>query len=213
VFLGGSCRALLNWVAYAFAVGNPGGYAWTDIQLDGEVRDETDLLQTKRIPKDCFFEIPPEVLQLDEFAGNVVLGGVVRAEESADALRQLSDFLRLPSHAQKVISGLPLEGPPAVLVLSNAQRIAALYSWKTVAPALRSILQSGASLLVTWAEAPTAARLEFETILHLKGDDPSSWKDTLLRVERASSSGPFRTGAELRLSDCPDVAAVLEQAL
>jgi hypothetical protein len=213
VFLGGDSRPLLNWVAYALTVGNPGGFVWTDIQLVGEVRDEADLLRTNRVPSDRFFEVPPNSLVLDDFAGNVALGGLVRTDESPETTARLADFLRLPSHAQTLLSRLTGEGPPAVLVLSNSHRIAALYSWETAGPAVRSIVQSGASLLVTWAEAPTKSRLEFEHVLLLKGNEPASWRDAILRVERGASSGPLRTGAELRLAEYPEVAGVLGRIL
>jgi hypothetical protein len=213
VILCGDSRPLLNWVAFALAFGNPGGYAWTDIQLEGEVRDDADLLQTHLIPEDRFFEVSPDRLMLDDFAGNVALGGLVRSGDPPEAVQRFADFLRLPSHAQSLISRLPRDGPPAILVLSNAQRIAGLYSWETAAPAIRSVVRSGASLLMTWAEAPTKARLEFERVFHLKGKERAAWSDAILSVERGTSTGPLRTGAELRLGDLPEVASVLGRSV
>lgn len=213
VILYGDSRPLLNWVAFALAVGNPGGYAWTDIQLEGEVRDDADLLRTHLIPEDRFFEVSPDRLILDDFAGNVALGGLVRSGDPPETVQRFADFLRLPSHAQSLISRLPRDGPPAVLVLSNGQRIAALYSWETAAPAIRSVVQSGASLLLTWAEAPTRGRLEFERVFHLKGSDRATWRDGILSVERGTSTGPLRTAVELRLGDLPEVASVLGKSV
>lgn len=195
------------------AVGNPGGFVWTDIQLTGEVRDDADLLRTNLVPPDRFFELPPSVLRLDDFAGNVALGGLVRSGESPKEAQRFADFLRLPPHAQQLISRFAGGGPPPVLVLSNAQRIAPFYTWETASPAVRSVVEAGASLLVTWAEAPTKARLEFEQILHLKGPELASWRDAVLHVERGRSNGLLRTGAELRLGDHPAVASILGKNL
>jgi hypothetical protein len=112
-----------------------------------------------------------------------------------------------------MISRLPREGPSPVLVLSGGQRLAALYSPEVVGPTIRSIVQFGGSMLMTWAEAPTGGLLEFERVLHVKGYEPSKWRDAVLTVEKGWSTGPLRTGAELRLRDVAPVAAVLSKTL
>jgi len=213
MILCGESRALLNWVAYAMAASNPGGFVWTEIQLDGEVRDERDLLRTDRIPRDRYFEVPPNDLLLDELAGNVAVGGLARSGDPHETIRGFADFLRLPPHVQRLISRLPQQGPPAVLVISNGHRISGFYSWETAGPSVRAILRAGASLLVTWAEAPTQGRLQFEHVLHLTGGSPASWRDAALVVERATPGEGYPTGTKVPLRDWPEVAPVLGSAL
>lgn len=209
VILCGNSRPLLNWVAYALAVGNPAGVVWTEIKLDGEVREEDDLLTKQRIPSDRYFEVPPDELVLDDFAGNVAVSGLITTDDSPDTVRRFTDFLRLPPHIQALLSRLSADGPAPVLVLSNGQRLSALYSKQTVGPALRSVVESGASLLATWAEAPTESRHLFENVLHLKGGELSAWRDAVLRVEVAPPYGPLRAGETIPLRDFPAVASVL----
>ena len=213
VILCGSSHSLLNWVTYALVVGHPGGFLWGHVRLEGEVLEDTDLLKTQLIPKDKFISVAPGELSRDEFGGNVALGGLVRSEKEEESVRRFADFLRLPGQTQKLISELPRDGPSPVLVLSGAQRLSALYSGESVGPTIRSVVEFGGSMMVPWAEAPTAGRLEFERILHLKGESASRWREAELTVERGWPKGPLRTGAKFRLHDLTPVLSVLERYL
>lgn len=207
----GTSHSLLNWVAYSMAVGNPGGFVWTDLIFDGEVREDSDPLQRNLIPRDRYFEIPPEELVLSPSARNGTVEQLFRPEEAPETVRRLTDFLQLPPQIQMMISQLDSFGAAPLMVFSNGQRLSALYSWRTVGRPISSIVESGASLLVGWAEAPTEGRRQFETVLHLKGHDPTAWKDAVLRAERAAPDGPLRTGDSVRLRDFPIVSSVLEK--
>jgi hypothetical protein len=209
VFLCGAGRALLNWVAFALVADHPGGYLWGHVQLEGEEFDHSDLLKTHLIPREQFIPVSPAELARDEFAGNLALGGLVRSEKEDESVRSFADFLRLPGQTQEMISRLPPEGPRPVLVLSGGHRLAALYSAEAVGPTVRSIVELGGSMLLVWADAPVAGRLEFEHILHLRGTEPPKWRDAVLWVERGWPAGPLRTGAEVRLDALPSVAKVL----
>jgi len=209
----GANRSLLNWVAYGLAASEGREFVWTNVELDGEVMEDSDLLSKDLIPRDRFLTVRPNTLVRDEFAGNVALGGLVRTDEPTEAIRRFADFLRLPLHTQAVISRLPRTGPPVVLVLSNVQRMAALYPTEAVAPTVRSIVESGASLLLTWADAPSKGRFAFENVLHLRGSEPSAWREAVLRVEQASPDGPLRAGDELCLGDFAPVASTLTKVL
>jgi len=213
VILCGSSRSLLHWVAYAFVADHPTGFLWGHVRLQGEVLEDSDVLKTQLIPPGRFIPVAPGELARDELAGNVALGGLMRSESEDELVRRFADFLRLPVQTQEMISRLPREGPSPVLVLSGGQRLATLYPVEAVGPTIRSIVQFGGSMLMTWAEAPDEGRLEFEHVLHVKGYEPSKWRDAVLTVEKGWSIGPLRTGAELRLSDVAPVATVLSRTL
>ena len=208
VILIGSNRARLNWLAYAFVRDYPGGYLWGHVRLEGEVLDENDLLAKHLIPPEKFISVAPGELKGDDFAGNVALGGIARSEEEDESVQRFADFLRLPEQTQRLFSELPTKEPTPILVLSCAHRLAALYPPESVAPTVRSIVELGGSTLQTWADAPTSTRFTFEHILHLKRDGFRNWRDSTLTVEKGWSSGPLRTGAELRLGDLPSLEAV-----
>jgi hypothetical protein len=209
VFLCGSGRSLLNWVAYALVANHPGGFLWGHVRLEGEVFEESDLLKTPLIPRERFTTVSPKELARDEFAGNLAVGGLVRSEKEDESVRSFADFLRLPAQTQEMISRLPREEPLPVLVLSGAHRLGALYSLDTVGPTVRSIVELGSSMMMVWADAPVAGRLEFERILHVRGEEPSKWRDAVLTVEKGWPSGPLRTGTQLRLGEVPGIASAL----
>jgi hypothetical protein len=188
---------------------HPGGFLWGHVRLEGEVFEDSDLLKSQLIPPERLITVAPTELVRDEFAGNLAVGGLVRSEKEEESFRRFADFLRLPGQTQDMISRLPREGPAPVLVLSGAHRLASLYSTEAVGPTVRSVVEVGGSMLIVWADAPVAGRLEFERILHVKGDEPSKWRDALLTVERGWPTGALRTGAEVRLRDLPPVASVL----
>lgn len=209
VFLWGASRSLLNWVAYALVADRPGGFLWGHVGMEGEVFDDDDLLSTQVIPRDRFIPVSARDLVRDEFAGNVALGALQRSEAEDEVVRRFADFLRLPAQTRELTSRLPREGPSPVLVLSGGQRLAALYPREAVGPTVRSIVEFAGSMLLTWAEASTVGRLEFEHILHVKGYEPAKWRDAVLTVERGWPTGPLETGKALRLGDLALVASVL----
>lgn len=211
VFLSGGSRPLLNWVAYALTARHRSGLVWTDVRLDGETLDDDDLLGRDLLPKERLLTVSPGELARDELPGNVAVGDLVRSDERPEAVQRFADFLRLPRHTRDVISRLPREGS-AVIVLSNGHRIVALYPTAKAGPTVRSIVEAGVSLLMTWADAPPAGRLAFEHILHVTGNEPAAWRKAVLHVERGGPAGPLRTGSDVRLGDWPAVTAVLSKA-
>ncbi|HYB63045.1 MAG TPA: hypothetical protein VEE86_01300 [Thermoplasmata archaeon] len=205
----GTDRPLLNWVAYALSSAPGVESIWTDVRLDDELLDPSDLLHRDLIPKERFLTVSPDKLARDDFAGNLALGGLVRSDEPEQTVRRFADFLRLPAHTQALIARIPRDDRPVVLVLSNAHRLAALYRSHDVAPTLRAIVESGVSLLMTWADALSGGRLAFDRILHVRGTMASGWRRAVLSVERGPPVGVLRPGAEVALEDYPPVATVL----
>lgn len=213
VILCGSSRPLLNWVAYALASTTDSGFIWTDVRLEGEVLADSDPLARGLVPPDRLAVVYPNVLKPNDAAANMAIGGVVRSDEPPDTVRRMVDFLRLPLPTQRLLAGAPPGGRPMVLVLSNAHHMTVLYPTETVAPVLRAVIDAGAILFVTFADAPRESRHAFETILHVGGNDPKAWKRATLRVEKGPSGGPLRAGSEHRLGELEVVAAVLGRGL
>jgi len=211
VILCGSGRSLLNWVAYSLVLGHPGGFLWGHVRLEGEVLEESDLLKTQLIPRDQLIVVSPKELERDELADKVVLSYLIRSEGDDEAARSFSGFLRLPQQTQEMIAELPHDGPKPVLVLSGAHRLHAFYPPDVVGPVIRTIVETGGPVFMLWADAPNANRFGYEHILHLTGDEPSSWKEASITVEKGWAQGPLRTGATVGLRDLPPVAEVLRK--
>lgn len=213
VVIYGTSRSLLNWVAYGWVSAADREFAWVNVRLRGEVQADIDPLSRNLVPPDRLHPVYADELVPNDAATKMVIGGAVRDEESSDAVRRLMDFVRLPSLTQRVLSRALPGGLPMVLVFSNAHRVVAFYPTESVAQVVRAVVNSGAILLSTFADAPPEARHAFETILHLEGNDPKEWKQAILKVEKAPSDAPFRAGLRYRLNEVPPVAAVLTRDL
>lgn len=201
VFVSGTSRGFLNWVAYALALNSGPFFRWTDVRLRGELFEPNDLLARSLIPSDQLsFRYPEE---LRPGAGPEAASGSPR--DSAE----MAALLRLPQSTRETVATLPSMGRPVPLVLSNAHRIVALYPAPGIGPIVRAIVAAGAILIVTFADAPPDGRRAFETVLHLRGREVSEWTAARLAVEQAPDDGSFRAGTELRLSEVPAIADVL----
>lgn len=213
VLLCGGSRALVRWVAYALVADRPGGFVWGHVRLEDEVFEEDDPLKTPLLPRDQVISVLPSELVRDEFEGNVAVGGLLRPKEDEELVRRFADFVRLPKQTQDLLSGLPRGGASPVLVLSGGHRIAAFYTAETEAPTIRSIVGSGASMLIIWEDAPLARRFLHDHVLQLKGYETSKWKDAVLTVEKGWPTGPLQTGTVLPLRGIAPVASVLSRTL
>jgi hypothetical protein len=208
VAIHGSDRPLVNWVMYAMLVRANPNFIWTDIRLPDEVLDPLDPLARQVVPKRQLSVIRPEALQRKPDPAST-LPSVIHPDEPGETKERLLNFLQLPEHTQDLISRFPNEGLVPVFGLSNAHRIIALFPPETIRPTLRGILDSGTSLILTWADALPGSVREFDFVLGIEGLGPQSWRSTTLTCDRGDSSGPIRAGKRFRLGDLPPIAEVL----
>jgi hypothetical protein len=211
VILLGSPGALLNWVALGFASTSRGGYFWTDVRLPEQRIDDRDPLARAAIPSNRLSVVQPQELSRNDAPANAALSMVVRADDDGGTLRQLADFIRLPTHTQALIAAQPPGDTSPLVVLSNAQRIAPLYPEDAVAPVVKAIVGAGVSLFVTYADEAPQGRLDFENVWHLKSRPASSWPEAWIEVEKASAGGPYEAGAKVEVRAIPRLAGVLGQ--
>jgi hypothetical protein len=165
------------------------------------------------IPEERLEVLLPSELGRSEVPPNLDIRVVLKEDGTREWTPDLNVFLRLPQHTQKLISKIPAGAERVVIVLSNSQRMVALYPTESVAGFVRAIVQAGASFLVTFSDAPGEKRLAFEYIFHLQGEDPRRWDQAELFVEKGTTSGVFRTGSRLRLPTIPGVSSVLSREL
>jgi len=212
VIICGSSRPLLNWVAFALASAGDPEFHWTDVRMSGEVLSPDDLFARDLIPADRLHLARPRELTPDDATANVAVSAVIRDDETPEELRRVLEFLRLPGPTQELLAETAGTGPPRIVVLSNGHRLLALYpELGIVAPTVRAIVGAGVVLIMTFADAPPGGRVAFDVVLHLEGHEPKEWRQAALRVEKAPSSGPFRAGSKVRLTDFEPVAAVFRR--
>jgi hypothetical protein len=214
VYLGGTNRALLNWVAFAAAQESPRGYVWTDVRLRDQLLDEESPIGRRVIPPERLRVVSPAELAPLESPKSRQTSRLQHADESPETIARLVQFLGLaPRPSEGHAHPSANDGPPMLLILSNAHRIAALYPTAKVGAVLQAIVASGGTLLLTFADAPPAGRMSFQYALQLEGGDLRDWRRAVLHVEKGSPSGPLRSGSRFPLFDLPPVLRTLSQHL
>ncbi len=216
VFIWGTSRSLLKWFAFASLAPYASRVYWTDVRLPGEIPDPIDPITAHAIPEESVYVLSPRDLQPDDQGARqaeVAAATMLRSDETTNSLQGLVEFLRMPSHAQKLISATGRPDAPSILVTANAQRLATVYSVDRVAPLMRAMLESGTCQVALWAEAPTSHTEMFDVILHLEGNDPTDWRNARVRCEKGISTGPLASGKPSRLSDLKPIATVLEKSI
>jgi len=184
--------------------------------LPGELLDPLDPMTLHAIPEETVYVLLPNELQPDDQGARraeVAAATMLQSDGTANSLDGLVEFLRMPSHAQKLISSTGRSESPPILVTANAQRLATVYSLERIAPLMRVMLESGTCQVALWAEAPTTHTSVFDVILHVDGGGSADWRNATVRCERGISSGPLASGKPLRLSDIQSIASILEKAI
>jgi hypothetical protein len=216
VFISGTSRTLLKWFAFASLAPYASRVYWTDVRLPGEILDPLDPMAVHAVPEDSVYILLPRDLQPDDQGARqaeVAAATMLRSDETPNALQGLVEFLRMPSHAQRLISTTGRSDAPSILVTANAQRLATVYSEDRVAPLMRAMLEAGTCQVALWAEAPTTHTSMFEVILHVEGGGPTDWRHATVQCEKGISAGPLAPGKARRLSDIEPIAAILEKSV
>ena len=216
VFIAGTNRPLLKWVALALLDPYATRTWWTDVRMEGEALEPDDPVGTNIIPPERVHVLHPRQLQADEAdarRAERAAAVLLHHEEPPATVRRIFEFLKLPEHAQERIVSTFAGDEPAVLVLANAQRLMGLYPASAVGPMIDSIVDAGACIVVLWSEALPPQRTGFDIVLHVEGSGPDGWRTARIRCEKGIASGPLAHGVSVRLDGLAPVAPVLEQLL
>ncbi|MGP8077728.1 MAG: hypothetical protein ACLQD8_03300 [Thermoplasmata archaeon] len=216
VFISGTSRPLLKWFAHASLAPYASRVYWTDVRLPGEILDPLDPMAVHAVPEETVYVLSPGELRPDDQGARqaeTAAATMLRSDDSTNSLQGLVEFLRMPHHAQKLISATGRGDLPSILVTANSQRLATLYPEDRIAPLMRAMLESGTCQVALWAEAPTTLTSVFDVILHVEGNGPTDWRTATVRCEKGISTGPLASGKAHRLSDIEPVARILERFL
>jgi len=216
VFVSGGSRTLLKWFAHAALAPYAGRVYWTDVRLPGEVLDPLDPMQLRVIPEDSVYVLSPRELQPDDQGARqaeAAAATMLHSDEPTSSIEGLVEFLRMPSHAQKLISSTGRPDAPSILVTANAQRLATVFSPERIAPLMRAMLEAGTCQVALWAEAPTTLTSMFDVMLRVEGSGPADWRNATVECDRGIDSGPLAVGRVRRFSEVPALASVLEKSV
>jgi hypothetical protein len=214
VFISGTSRTLLKWFAFASLAPYGSRVYWTDVRLPGEILDPLDPMALHAVPDESVYILEPRELYPDEQGARqaeAAAATMLESDETPDSLRKLVEFLRMPSHAQKLISATGRSDSPSILVTANCQRLANAYPQDRLGPLMQAMLEAGTCQVALWAEAPTTLTTMFDAILTLEGNDPTDWRNATIRSERGISTGVLAGGRAVRLAEIKTIASLLEK--
>ena len=214
LFLYGPSRRVVSLGLFAFAQLADPRFLWVDICVAGEAPATTDPSDLGWVSSERLVQIDRlESLRPNSAAEDLNVAKLISAEESGDSVRHLISFLSLPEPTQELLTSPPVGRPPGLVAVTNTQRLMGVYSTAHVAPILEAHRRAGYSLFIGYAETPGPGRMAFDYVVRLDAESPRDWADSHLFCEKGSSSGPFRTGADLRIADVPFMADVFRRAL
>ena len=211
VFVRGTSRPVVNSVGFALAELTDLTPLWLD------VRDDTD--GPSGPDPGTMGWIPPDRLFVSENGAGLAAGApgamkalwtIVRADEPAEVLSNLTDFLRLPELIQEILSAASSNGAPRALVLANSDRVAHLFprSAEGLQKFLATLAASSLSIVAAHTGPSAPSRFGFGTVFRVEADSPTRWIEGTIICEQGIESGPFAIGRVNRLSDIPGIARV-----
>lgn len=216
VVISGPSRTLLKWFAFAALDAYSSRVYWTEVRLPGEVLEPLDPMAVRAIrPEAVYILSPDELAPNDQGArqARAAAAMMLRSDETRHSLEGLVEFIRMPSHAQRLIAATARPEAPSILVTANAQRLAGVYTAERVGPLMQALLSAGTCQVALWAEAATSHLSMFEVILRLEGRDPLAWRDATVQCEKGISTGPLAEGRPRRLSEIRQIRSILEGSI
>ena len=212
VFVYGSSRDLVDLVTYGLVAWVGSEFSWIDLRAGELSPSGTSPPRLGFIPRDRLVVVD----EIDEMTpsrlGRDAVRSLIRTDEPPDSMERLSAFARLPRPIQLALARA-VPGPrPAIMVVSNAHRLTALYGASTMPEAVRELTSLGASTFLAFADRPPDIRFAFDFVLRVVGSGPDNWTEATLEFERARAMGPSMRGRRVRLGKVRPLARLLVAA-
>jgi len=212
LYVYGDCRPVVNGVAFAMAEMLDLAPLWLEVRDAMDGHDGPSVAEAGWIPPERLFLSEAGFgLEPNDAVANLALGSIVRSDEPAEVLEELTDFLRLPQLVQQAIGAATSESNPRALVVANAERAAQLFPREpgTLRHFVRSILNCSVSLVVAHTGPVPEQNSAFSAGFRVHAPSFATWTVGSLECEKGLTRGPFATGRPRLLSEVPSVVRVL----
>lgn len=212
IFVYGDCRPVVNGVAFAMADMLDLAPLWLEVRDGGGGHDGPTVASAGWVPPErVFLSEAGSGLEPNDGVANLALGSIVRSDEPAEALTELTDFLRLPELLQEAIGRAMPAPSPRAIVLANVERVEQLFPREpgSLHRFLHSILTRSVSLVAAHTGPPREQRFAFSAVFRVHASSFASWGLGSIECEKGLKRGPFSVGRLCGLSDIPSIARVL----
>lgn len=207
-FLWGDPRSVLNRVLYAMVRANDPAPFWLDIRGPDPAPAEPGPVELGWIAQErLFLTREPAEARPQNAPRSSALLNVVRSDEPEVVIARLSDFLRLPSIAQEVVSRLGASGGQHVVAIANSDRVRQDYpkTAEGVRPVIEAFLAGPVLPFFAATSPPGEGRWAFDFVFELRARDLAHWEDGLLIPEKVRPEGRFEVGRSIRLGSLPEL--------
>ena len=198
--------------AHAIARLRGDNVTWLDIRDPGGPPEPYDeLLRAVVGPRRAYRTAPPDDLAPENAAANLALWTVIRSDEPTEVVAQFVDFLRLPTSVQKMFEQFGPADTSPTLVVTNSDRIAALYpeDVESTKGFVDVFARQGIKLVATIVGIERKDRFAYQHVYRLRSPPGSRWEEATWAVETPTPTGGSALGPTHRLGDAPGIRELL----
>jgi hypothetical protein len=212
IYVHGECRPLVNAVAFAMAEMLDLAPLWLEVRNPSKEATEPSVVSAGWIPPErVFVSDAGNGLEPNHLVANLALYSVVRSDEPAEVLLELTDFLRLPELIQQAIGVATIAPTLRAIGVANSERVAHLFprNRDSLHAFLTSILHRSISLVAAHTGPTGPQRFAFDLVYRVHGSSLAAWGTGALECEKGVHRGPFSMGRPRPLGEIPSIARVL----
>jgi hypothetical protein len=212
IYVHGECRPLVNGVAFAMAEMLDLSPLWLEVRTKARSRLEPSISRAGWVPPErLFLSDAGSGLEPNHLIANLALYNVVRSDEPAEILLELTDFLRLPELIQQAIGAATERASPRAIGVANSERVSHLFPRDR--PSLQAFLTSIQHRSISLVAAHTGPvgdqRFAFDAVFQVLGPSLGAWAAGALVCEKGLAKGPYAIGRSRPLAEIGRVARVL----
>jgi hypothetical protein len=212
VMFWGPDRTAVAVAAYALAARGGRTVTWLDIRNPNHAPDPYVSLLAPFVPaKQRFVTSHPDALAPEIAISNVALWSLIRENEPKEAVVSLLDFLRLPESVQSLVSERSPAAAPSTLLVTNSDRLAALYpdDVESTRPFVQAITTRSVKIVATLSGLERKDRFAYDFVFRLSPGDAEGWANSLLRVEKGELAAGSAGRVPTPLRSIDDIAPIL----
>lgn len=195
VMFWGSDRLATTLAAFSLARRVGPSFVWLDVTDPSGPDDSYEpILEPLVDPSRRYATHTPAELQPETAAANAAAWNLIRPDEPKEVVAHLFEFLRLPQTVQSIASQLQPVNGPAVLFVTNADRIAEFYpqELESTRGLVDVFARQSIKLITAYSGAERTDRFAFDYVYRIDAGSDTGWPTARLVRER----GELPTGTE-----------------
>ena len=191
----GADRLATTLAAFSLARRVGPSFVWLDITDPSGPEDSFESMLGPMVDSSRRYSThTPADLQPETAAANAAAWNLIRPDEPKEVVANLFDFLRLPQTVQSIASQLQPVNGPAVLFVTNTDRIAEFYpqELESTRGLVDVFARQTIKLIVAYSGPERTDRFAFDYVYRIDPGPDAQWSTARLVRER----GELPTGAE-----------------